>query len=295
MNRTIVILSCLAVQPSIRAIETQFRPEESIEQQFTQRLRIQQERIEEFEAFVSWKKRNVEHWYANSIERLKESAERRALKIPLKVRLLWTEFWKMRSEDPYPDGYYRNPGIKFYKEHDRLRLAMQGSFFLNSFRDLLLNEDFGEFLARTAYGHVDDPLRPAARDLLPIVESFQWQATLLDRRRKARLTRLDELRKNLASEARKTALTIEKQAKRFEFGVVSAISYSSTDSFCMIKGVDGMVRVGDKIGNVTISKIHEEKVEFNKQGQIWTQSLGGAAAREWQLKKERETGVTSSG
>ena len=62
-------------------------------------------------------------------------------------------------------------------------------------------------------------------------------------------------------------------------GLVTGI-VRSQDSSTAVVGTQ-VVREGDTIDGVTIVKIHDDKVEFEKQGQRWTQKLNEPPGQQW--------------
>ena len=56
-------------------------------------------------------------------------------------------------------------------------------------------------------------------------------------------------------------------------GRVSSIAYSESHALAFIN--DKMVSEGDVVDGVTVFKIHEDTVEFEKSGTRWTQKVGG--------------------
>ncbi|HUV62708.1 MAG TPA: hypothetical protein VMW24_02360, partial [Sedimentisphaerales bacterium] len=62
-------------------------------------------------------------------------------------------------------------------------------------------------------------------------------------------------------------------------GVVTGI-VRSQDSSTAVVGTY-VVREGDTIDGVTIVRIHDDKVEFEKEGQRWTQTLNQPPGEQW--------------
>jgi len=76
----------------------------------------------------------------------------------------------------------------------------------------------------------------------------------------------DQIKTNAANPAKKPA------------GMVSGILYS--DRSAAIIGSD-IVHQGDKLGSVRINRIQPSHVEFEKNGQTWTQKVGDAPSSMW--------------
>ena len=62
-------------------------------------------------------------------------------------------------------------------------------------------------------------------------------------------------------------------------GLVSGIAYSRSRALALID--DEMLPEGDIVYGVTIIKIHEDKVEFEKNGKRWTQKVGEQPDSRW--------------
>jgi len=62
-------------------------------------------------------------------------------------------------------------------------------------------------------------------------------------------------------------------------GRVSSIAYSESHALVLIN--DKMVSEGGVIDGVTVFKIHEDTVEFEKNGKRWTQKVGEQPVSRW--------------
>ncbi len=65
-------------------------------------------------------------------------------------------------------------------------------------------------------------------------------------------------------------------------GLVRGILYSKTKPSIVIDDKRKIVYEGTTIQGVTIVKIHEDKVEFAKNDQRWTQKVGEAPKAHWE-------------
>jgi hypothetical protein len=64
-------------------------------------------------------------------------------------------------------------------------------------------------------------------------------------------------------------------------GLVKSIVYSSDLSSAVISHNNNILHEKNTIHGVTIVKIHEDKVEFAKSGQNWTQKVGQTPNHQW--------------
>lgn len=62
-------------------------------------------------------------------------------------------------------------------------------------------------------------------------------------------------------------------------GVIKGIVYNGVDSSVMIDNL--ILQEGDIIYGITIEKIHPKKVEFQKNGNCWTQKIGENPDTDW--------------
>jgi hypothetical protein len=79
-------------------------------------------------------------------------------------------------------------------------------------------------------------------------------------------------------------------AQATPYGTVIAVIYYNKGSFCMIEGIDEIIKVGDTINNaqtknVKIVKIDMDidsaRVEFDGNGRQWAQTVGQSPNPGW--------------
>lgn len=294
MKWLVLVVSCVLVPASGWGTEKQFQSTDLIEQSVNQRLKAQDERLGGLAEYVSWKRNSIEQGYALSLTRLKQRAQHRASRIPFTYKLLWTEFWKMNSQKPYTENYFWKSELTFWKDEARFRVAMKDNYFTGTMRDLLLDEDFRRLLDYIVnVDHFHNPVRTVsrdilyreARDLLRLVDEFQRQARQLDNGRRAGLAYLDQWEKDCKEDVLRVKRVIGAEVKKPKLGVVSAIGYGDTGAFCMVAGVDGILRAGDTVdNNVKITRIGRDEVEFVKNSRSWTQRVGEQPDSAWPQK-----------
>jgi len=264
------------------------------------RLKIQQQRLKDIEHLAASERQAIEQWYARHLAELRQLAQRQAKQLILSGRMLWTEFIKMNNETPHADtyfkmndqipfayGYFKNTTSIFIKDIKtfELREAMIDSYFLSEAANLLLDSKFSELLTDLSNGSAYNPanllIRSEARKLLRLAKEFESELMRLESRRNDRLAALEQWEKGLKEHVYKVMREIKALPETPELGVVSAISCDQMRAICMVDGVDEVLQTGDKINNVTVVRIQQDRVEFAKAGQKWTQKIGESANPAW--------------
>jgi len=162
---------------------------------------------------------------------------------------------------------------------------MIDSYFLSTAANLLLDNEFCKLLADLSNGSGYNPqhilIRSEARKLLRLAKEFESELIRLESRRNDKLAALEQWEKGLRQHVYKVMREIKAQPETPETGVVSAISYDKKGALCMIDGVDKVLQPGDTIQEVTVVRIHQDRVEFAKVGQRWVQKIGEPANPAW--------------
>jgi hypothetical protein len=104
----------------------------------------------------------------------------------------------------------------------------------------------------------------------------------LEDRRKAKLAGVEQWEQDLKADVLRVVREIKAAPEKVDQGVVSAIMYSQKSPLCMIDGFDRILQEGDSIGNIVVTKINPDQVEFAKGNQKWTQLVGKSANSAWQ-------------
>jgi exonuclease VII large subunit len=283
MKSLILILICLLMVVPCQAAEIQ----SSQTKQIPQRLKIQEERLQNMEEIILKERQEIENWYSRHLSELRQLAERRAKQIILSKRMLWTEFIKMNNQIPYANGYLSNTARTFIRDTKsfKLRDAMIDSYFLSTAADFLMDSDFHKLLTDLADGSGYNPqnllIRLEARKLLHLVKEFDAELIRLQDRKSIKLTALEQRGKDMRKDIFRIMGEIQTQPKRPEVGVVNVICHDERAAVCMVDGVDGILKEGDTIGKITVLKIDREKVEFAKGNQRWVQAIGQPANTAW--------------
>ena len=302
MKTAILTVACLLLATACQAVEKaysaeaaakagQLAPEAQIEQTSASsveaRLKIQQQRLKDIEELAVSERQAIEQWYARHFTELRQLAQRQARQLILSHKMLWTEFIKMNSQIPFADTYFFNTARTFVSDTEafELRAAMIDSYFLSTAANLLLDHEFCKLLTDLSNGSAYNPqnllIRSEARKLLRLAKEFESDLMRLENRRNDRLAGLEQWEKGLREHVYKVMREIKAQPETPEMGVVSAISYDKKGALCMIDGVDKVLQPGDTIQNVTVVRIHQDRIEFAKDGQRWVQVVGQPANPAW--------------
>ena len=283
MKTAILIFACILIAIPCQAAEKNLEHAEQVKQ----RLQIQQERLKDIEELAASERQSIEQWYACHLIELRQLAQRQAKQLILSQKMLWTEFIKMNGQLPFADTYFSNTARTFVsdKEAFELRAAMIDSYFLSTAANLLLDNEFCKLLADLSNGSGYNPqhilIRSEARKLLRLAKEFESELIRLESRRNDKLAALEQWEKGLRQHVYKVMHEIKAMPEALDLGVVSAISYDVKGSLCMIDGIDKVLQPGDKINNVTVVRIHQDRVEFAKGSQRWTQKIGEPANPAW--------------
>ena len=306
MKRLTVILVCLLIiTPSQAAGKTTGQTE-----QIQPQLKTQEERLNLIEEQASTERQRIEVWYECQLSELRQLAERKVKQLKPDNRALWTEFikmhrqtsvfdtyFKMNDQIPHAYSYFKNTTISSpiattstilirNIETFDLRAALADSYFLSATANLLLDPNFRKTLANLADGSAYNPqsllVRKEARRLLYTVDEFQSKLATIENRKTAKLTAVEERKQNLRANVLRVIREIKTEREKVDHGIVSAIMYSQKSPLCMVDGCDRVLKEGDSIGNIVVSKIHPEQVEFAKGSQKWTQLIGKPANTAWQ-------------
>jgi hypothetical protein len=238
--------------------------------------------------------------------------------------MLWTEFIleSYQKQKPYVDNYiyetfpvnYYNyiygtipaeQGIKIYRDYIKLsnpynplytdfkalglRYAMIDSCFLNMVTDFLMDADARKLLAYIANNNAPRDstnllIRREAQELLEVMDYFAMMSERLENQRASELADLQIWEESSIAEAQRTV----PPAEATPYGTVIAVINYNKGSFCMIEGIDEIIKAGDTINNaqtknVKIVKIDidKAKVEFYRNGRQWAQKAGQSPNPGW--------------
>jgi len=283
MKTAILTLACLLLATVCQAANVKLDQAEQIKQ----RVKIQQERLKDIEELAASERQVIEQWYARHRILLRQLAQRQARQLILSHKMLWTEFIKMNSQVPFGDTYFSNTARTFIRDTEafELRAAMIDSYFLSTAANLLLDHEFCKLLTDLSNGSGYNPqnllIRSEARKLLRLAKEFESELMRLKNRRNDRLAGLEQWEKGLREHVYKVMREIKALPETPDLGVVSAISYDEKGALCMIDGVDKVLQPGDTIQDVTVVRIHQDRVEFAKDSQRWVQKIGEPANPAW--------------
>ena len=284
MRSIILIITCVLLITPLQAAEQQTNQSGQIQQ----RLENQEQRLANINEQVSLKQKRIEEWYNSSLAGLHQLAQRKARFIKLDYRALWAEFFKMKNPVPQFDTYYIRSTTIFTRQAEASlqHAAMLDSYFMTNLADLFLDPDFRDMLSVLASGSSYNPedflIRKNARILLYYANEFQSKLQYIEKRKAVKLAALAQWEKDVRADVSRVKSEIKAETEKSSFGVVSAIGYNQNNPICMIDGSDTILREGDAVGDIRITKISQEQVSFAKNAQEWTQEVGKPANAAWQ-------------
>lgn len=258
------------------------------------RVRIQQDRLPQIEQMARQEREQVEQWYKRQhAGALQEDALEAAAGLSQAQRTLWVEFAKMHQYELYAPGYFDASYYVFPFRPDAalLRYAMDEEYYVSEMTRLLWSEGFRQKLTQIVNEHWEGPLlQREASHLLVLMDSLD--ATLKrhlqqrDTERHARLDAVSQQEGDLQEQVRTISDYLKKAEQRKpQQGAVEAVAYSPQSGyFCMIEGIDEVLRPGDRVRGVRVVRIDPEKVQFTRDGFAWTQDLGAPAQPHWDLQ-----------
>ncbi len=278
------VLSCAAVAFCADASSTG--------SDLSERIRIQEERLPEIERVAAQETEQVEQWYARRRTQLAQETARRVAAVQLNhsLRFLWTEFGTVLGNEPYLQGYYEAPHYAYplRPEAAVLRDAMIEEYFVSRMADLLLSEDFREKLIQiVSESWQTRLLQDESARLLTLMEKVHAELIMdlqmLENQKKEKLEAISRWERDLQEQVSGILNHLrEKAGREPQLGVVESIGYGPQGGyFCTIEGVNELLRPGDTARGVRVVSIDPEKVEFSKEGTVWTQVLGGPAQPYW--------------
>jgi hypothetical protein len=241
---------------------------------------------------IAARRRQIEQTYNAELAELYKLAEIYANKISAQERLLWIEFVKQkRLPYAYPCTYsLYGPFIRLntLKRHEsRLRGDMIENYSLRNFAMLLLDNKAYCVLSKVADSRVQGvSLRRKALALLAIMDQLRVRAEDINAHRDAQLARLETWIASADRIKAEEPAPIRIQPPSQQLGLVSAISYDGDNSLCMVEGVDEILMAGDVISTdqvkgIKVIGISRNAVEFQKNNQTWTQTLGQTPKAVW--------------
>jgi len=263
----------------------------SIPPPLAERLRIQEARVPQIEARAAEERTRVEQWYtARRAEIVREISRREAVRLSPAEQQAWVQYVDLYLARPHAPAC-ADLGFNVRPETVFLNQAMILEYLTSRMAEILIDRDFERKLTRIVEERLDRPplalLRHQARSLLARLERVRLQVTTgsraLEHQRNARLDAIMEWENDLKEQVRGILEYLQQSESRpAQFGVVQSVGYGVANGyFCMIEGVDRVLAVGDRIGNVRIQAIDPEKVEFAHNGITWTQPLGAPPQPYW--------------
>ena len=265
------------------------------------RLAQQQDRIHTIDERIDQERKAVERWYARELADVMLSAEREAGYLLAVERVLITALTTATAENPilldrWGSFFPRTASIlqsrgliNTNQRRAALRLfkAAKDHYYLNKTKKLLMDKNFRSLLEgivnSTQLASDDDILlRYEAGRLIAIMDKLSEESRSVENQREAKHAALDERARLLKSEVYQVMQEIKVRPANKPTGVIAAICCGGKDSFCMIEGVDGLVREGATLaGGIKVLEISENKVRFESNEGKWEQKIGQAPGSQW--------------
>lgn len=258
-----------------------------IEKQVQLRVENQEQRLDDIQEVVDREQRRIEEQYLYRLDRLKRLARRRASKFERPIRTVWIEFMRESNRVPYADGYFSRTHINFLDDREiyELRSILSDEYLLSEFADFLMDWEAHEPLKAMASS---EQWRATSGDrlvwkevckVLAVIREFEWELAGLENRRRACLADLARWEKDQEEDVFTVIGQIKAESKKPETGVVIAISYGRKGVLGMVGGE--IIYPGDIVGNVKVTRILRDGIEFEKRGKRWVQKIGEAPDSAW--------------
>jgi hypothetical protein len=259
----------------------------------SEQLNIQKERLQDICDIASRERKDIENHYLANLTQLRQQALQQAREIRLFDRVLWTEFISKSRQKPYADNYFpflARPSFFNNRKAFKLYGAMIDSYFLNTAADFLMDTDARKLLVDIVNSDSQNFfIRQEAQELLAVMDYFAAQSKYLENQKASELTNLQIWEESLTAEVQSTIREMVSPHKAIPYGTVIAVIDYNKGPFCMIEGLrDEIIKPGDTINNartknVKIVKIDSDKarVEFDRNGQQWAQTVGQSPNAGW--------------
>jgi hypothetical protein len=280
---TIILVSLLLFVPCQAAQENQ--DDQNVQ------INIQKERLQDISDIASRQRQEIENRYHESLAQLKQEALQQARTIKFLDRIFWTQFISKSCQKPCAGSYigYNISPFRGDSKVYRLHAAMIDSYFLNRVADFLMDADARKLLAGIVNSDSHNFLiRNEAQELLTIMDYLAAMSEDIENRKEGELTSLRIWQECLMADVQKVISEMESPPKVIPYGTVTAVMQYNKGSFCMIEGIEEIIKAGVTINNaqtknVKIVKIDTDKakVEFYKNGKRWDQTVGESPNPGW--------------
>ncbi|MHC4762363.1 MAG: hypothetical protein ACYS71_03175 [Planctomycetota bacterium] len=259
--------------------------------QTARQTKNQTERLKEIiEESIGIKQRKIENSYQYQLGKLLQWTEEQIRVLRISDRVIASKFTRIPVQTPYirdfvtirtvEDIYVRHPVIR--KATSTVSAAPE-SHFVGIIRPYQQIDDvWPTFVSETPLWAKEFINSGKVRQLRAILEEFQFQAELLERRKESRLAKLEKWKWEKIESLSKAYRDIKPVPKKPKIGTVTAVSCGPGPSLVMIEGLEPYVfQQGSTAGGISIIKIHRHKVDFKLRGRKWSQKLGQAPDRAW--------------
>ncbi|GEM_PF-6850635 len=220
----------------------------------------------------------IEQGYQTRLRTLKHQAQLKVQRLTTAERALWVEFMRMKGAKIGPQEYFRD--ILLYAGELPFNITEDAFFRQDLIQEYFRQEAAQMLLDKQAYRRIlsiiedpkirkDSPLWKKAFRVQQLMQPFQLKLNAIETRRAYQLAKLAELIEQHDSEP--VHIMTEPVADEQSELVVSAISFGDEPS-AMI--ADKLIRQGDTINDLKVTKIYQNSVAFESESASWTQEIG---------------------
>jgi hypothetical protein len=258
--------------------------------QTVRQTKNQMKRLKEIEESVEIKQRKIENSYQYQLDKLLQWTEEQIRALRISDRVIASKFTRIPVQTPYirdfvavrtiEDIYVRHPIIR--KATSTVPSAPESHFVGITRPYQQIDDIWPTFVSQTPLWAKEFINSGKVQQLRAILEYFQFQAELLERRKESRLAELEKWEWEEIESVSKAYRDIKPVPKKPQIGMVTAVSCGPGPSLVMIEGLEPYVfRQGSTAGGISIIKIHRHKVDFGLRKRKWSQKLGQAPDRAW--------------
>ena len=213
---------------------------------------------------------------AQHAQRVTRHLTQHLARVDLSDKILLTEFARISQEEPYTFGYVF---IGFRGEIARRANSLAEGYYDSAVRQVLMDDGFRQILWDLDDNRaVPRQTRRDARRFLVFVDRVRRGLESLEGIRDVNLHSLQQRERNAKEEIRRAMIALDRGAEKSQAGSVNAVGSDGQGPFCMVEGVNALLRVGDVIdtpplNGVKILAIFSGAVRFEKDGATWEQKL----------------------
>jgi hypothetical protein len=223
----------------------------------------------ELDVYVSEQKKEIERWYTSELERLKVWAESRTKELDGEAQLAFARCLQKinNTVSSSISSFSSDTSVYSNTEYSPYGYSSTDSY-------ARINGRNAEVTLESVVGNPSEDFK---MDLENIKEGHRAVKDVFEELLKKREQNLYELeayavRKREAIDAQKRSVVRSTKVKLSGGpGLIDAISFTDKEQFIVFSGE--ILREGDYANGFKIIKIHNDRVEFEKDGKVWIQEL----------------------